>query len=86
MGPTTASESPAVIVNFWTVSGLPSLQVPASIVLEKDFNASGGWPEYYTWGREDPDFYDYFVKNEYNIIREREIGLIHMWHPPMRDV
>mgnify|MGYP006203060509 CR=1 FL=1 len=35
----------------------------ACCVSKKDFNASGGWPEYYTWGREDPDFYDYFVKN-----------------------
>ena len=52
----------------------------------KDFNDSGGWPEYYSWGKEDPHFYDYFVKNEYNIIREKSAGLVHMWHPPQRDV
>ena len=71
---------------IYTRSGWANLGFGCCCISIKDFKDSGGWPEYYSWGREDPDFYDFFVQNEYNIIRERASGLVHMWHPPARDV
>jgi hypothetical protein len=49
--------------------------------ISKDsFEAAGGWPEYYSWGREDKEFWA-AVSSRQATVRERVTGFCHQWHP-----
>lgn len=49
---------------------------------KQDFLAIGGIDESFTeWGREDDELWERFVKAGYRIIRNRQRGLLHHWHP-----
>jgi hypothetical protein len=46
-----------------------------------EFNAVGKLNETFTeWGREDDELWERFMKSKYQIIRNRQHGLIHNWH------
>ena len=36
-----------------------------------------------TWGQEDDELWERFYKGGYYIIRSREKGLLHHWHPSL---
>jgi hypothetical protein len=38
-------------------------------------------PNYWEWGKEDSDFYKSIKSIGYGIIRQRDCGLVHQWHP-----
>ena len=44
------------------------------------YDRSGGWPEYYTYGREDTEFFQRMASVG-QIVREKVEGFYHPWHP-----
>jgi len=45
---------------------------------------AGKWPEYTSWGLEDTHFRRALQKR-YKVVREKDDGLIHQWHPSSRS-
>ena len=45
---------------------------------------SGKWPDYKKWGKEDSHFHDN-INKKYKIVRQRDNGVVHCWHPINRD-
>jgi glycosyltransferase involved in cell wall biosynthesis len=50
------------------------------MISRKQFEQTGGWPEYESWGREDVHFYE-SVQSACGVERERVEGFYHQWHP-----
>jgi glycosyltransferase involved in cell wall biosynthesis len=44
------------------------------------YEASGGWPEYDSWGLEDTHFYEKLASTA-EVVREETAGIYHQWHP-----
>lgn len=50
------------------------------MVSRAHYEASGGWPEYDCWGKEDDDFHAR-LKSLVEVVRENVPGFCHQWHP-----
>ena len=51
---------------------------------KNQWNGAGKWPEYTSWGLEDTHFRRALQKR-YKVVREKDDGLIHQWHPSSRS-
>jgi hypothetical protein len=60
---------------WWWDFGFGQCMVTSAV-----YQRSGGWPEYFTWGKEDDDFFDR-IASVAPVVRERVDGFHHQWHP-----
>tara|TARA_Y100000310_G_C20534982_1_gene740410 strand:+ start:314 stop:886 length:573 start_codon:yes stop_codon:yes gene_type:complete len=51
---------------------------------KNQWNSVGQWPEYTSWGLEDTHFRRSLQK-KYKVVREKDDGLVHQWHPSSRN-